>query len=177
MDAVSVKLDGDLTKQRGVKVIHVGGEMRRPKKKPVSLSFDDGQIARVDARAAQSGMNRSGQIQRDLTAYWTLLHDGMLRVRGVLTADEARYLAQIFKGRVLVASDDVLWCDSMLSAYVRKSANYGDRAMAAAVASKIDKSDHFARLAMMDWIRRVSVCADESLFDGFLKKDGPLEIV
>lgn len=174
MDAV--ELDGDLTKQPGVKVVHVGGVPKRAKKKPVSLSFDDMQLRRVDERAEQTGMSRSGQMQRDLTAYWALLHDGMMRVRQALTTDEARYLAQIFKGRVLVASDDVIWCDSMLCAYVRKSANYGDRNMATAVSSKIDKCDHLARLALMDWIRRVSVNGEDArMFDGFLGVSSVME--
>lgn len=174
MDAV--ELDGDLTKQAGVKIVHVGGVPRRAKKKPVSLSFDDMQLRRVDDRAEQTGMSRSGQMQRDLTAYWALLHDGMMRVRQALTTDEARYLAQIFKGRVLVASDDVIWCDSMLCAYVRKSALYGDKAMATAIATKIEKCDHLARLALMDWIRRAAVNGnDAKLFDGFLGVSSVME--
>ena len=157
----------DLTKEPDVKVIHVGGEPRRPKKKPVSLSFDEGQLAQVDGRAAQSGANRSGQIQRDLTAYWRLLTDGFRRVQCALTVEDARYIARIFKGRVLVASDDVLWCDALLCAYVRQSRSYGDAALAESVAAKIEKCDHLARLALMDWIRRAAVSKDGTLFEGW----------
>lgn len=172
MDATATKtedfeLDGDLTKQPGVKVIHVDGEPRRQKKKPVCLSFDDAQLALIDARAAQSGANRSGQITRDLTAYWRLLTDGFRRVQQSLSTYEARYIARIFKGRVLVASDDVLWCDALLSAYVRQSRSYGNVELAESVADKIDKCDHFARLALMDWIRRAAVCTDSALFEGW----------
>ena len=176
MDAMTMtdEFDGDLTKQPGVKVIHVGGTVRRPKKKPVSLSFDNIQIARVDARAAQSGANRSGQMQRDLTAYWMVLEDGFRRVRRALNLDDMRYLARIFKGRVLAASDDVLWCDSLLCAYVRQSRTYADAAMAERVAAKIEQGDHFMRLALMDWLRRAAVCADAALYEGFAEKDGPM---
>lgn len=163
-----MELTDDLTKQQGVKVIHVGGTPKRPKKKPVSLCFDESQIAQIDARSEQTGMNRSGQIQRDLTAYWTLLHDGLRRMQQVLTQADARYLANIFKGRALVASDDVLWCDSLLSAFVTKSGRYIDPTLAESVAKKIDGSDHLARLALMDWIRRVSLNgSDERLFEGW----------
>ncbi|MBQ9396020.1 MAG: hypothetical protein IJU23_11000 [Proteobacteria bacterium] len=165
MDAVD--FDGDLTKQPGVTVVHVGGEPRRPKKKPVCLSFNEAQLAHVDERAAQSGENRSGQIERDLTAYWRLLADGFRRVQRVLGLDDARYIARIFKGRVLVASDDVLWCDELLCAYVRQSRTYGEAALAESVAAKINACDHFARLALMDWIRRAAVSKDAVLFEGW----------
>lgn len=172
MDAMTItdefELDGDLTKQPGVKVIHVGGEPRRTKKKPVSLSFDDAQIGRVDARAAQSGANRSGQIQRDLMAYWALLAEGFRRIQKALNLEDMKFLAQIFKGRVLVASDDVLWCDALLGSYIRNSKSYADARMADTVADKIDHCDHFARLSLMDWLRRAAVCADNTLFDGFV---------
>lgn len=167
MDAVSVELNRDLTKQTGVTVIHVGGESKRTKKKPVSLSFDDAHLAQVDGRAAQSGENRSGQIQRDLTAYWRLLAEGFRRVQRALGLEEARYIARIFKGRVLAASDDVLWCDALLCAYVRQSRSYGDAVLAESVAAKIDGCDHFARLALMDWIRRAAVSKDGTLFEGW----------
>ena len=165
MDAM--EFDDDLTKQPSVTVIHVGGEPRRPKKKPVCLSIDEAQLAQVDGRAAQTGENRSGQITRDLTAYWRLIAEGFRRVQRALGLDEARYIARIFKGRVLVASDDVLWCDALLCAYVRQSRSYGDAALAESVAAKIDGCDHFARLALMDWIRRAAVSKDEVLFEGW----------
>lgn len=171
MDATMTEefeLDDDLTKQPGVKVIHVGGTVRRRKKRPVSLSFDDAQIERVDARAAQSGANRSGQIQRDLTAYWALLAEGFRRIQKTLSLEEVKFLARIFKGRVLCASDDVLWCDALLGSYIRNSKSYADARMAESVADKIDHCDHFARLSLMDWIRRAAVCADNTLFDGFV---------
>lgn len=66
-----------------------------------------------------------------------------------------------------MASDDVLWCDELLCAYVRQSRSYGDAALAESVAAKIEKCDHLARLALMDWIRRVAVCADKGLFEGW----------
>ena len=157
----------ELTRKAGVKVIHVDGEARRSRKKPVSLSFDEMQLAQVDGRAAQSGANRSGQIQRDLMAYWRLLKDGLRRMKAALSVEDARYIARIFKGRVLVASDDVLWCDALLCAYVRQSRSYGDAALAESVAAKIEMCDHLARLALMDWIRRAAVCKDEELFEGW----------
>lgn len=166
MDAVKITNECENPK-RPVKVIHLEGKAKRPKKKPVSLSLDDRQLSKIDGRAAQSGENRSGQITRDLTAYWRLLTDGFKRVQKTFSLDEARYVARIFKGRVLVASDDVLWCDALLSSYVRQSRLYGDAALAESIADKIDACDHFARFAMMDWIRRAAVCADDALFDGF----------
>lgn len=139
----------------------------RAKKKPVSLSFDDVQLARVDARAMQSGANRSGQIQRDLMAYWALLADGFRRVQKVITLADAKFLAQIFRGRILVASDDVLWCDALLCAYIRQSKQYTNPDSAEAIAGKLEKCDHFARLALMDWLRRAAACTDDALFEGF----------
>ena len=170
------ELDDDLTKQPGVKVIHVGGVPRlaRRKKKPVSLSFDDAQIGRVDARAAQSGANRSGQIQRDLMAYWALLAEGFRRIQKVLDIEDVKFLAQIFKGRVLCASDDVLWCDALLISYIRQSKTYADARMAETVADKIEHCDHFARLSLMDWLRRAAVCTDNVMFDGFVQDEGPM---
>lgn len=170
IELTKFELDDDSRKQH-VKEIHVGGEPRRLKKKPMSLSFDEMQLRRVDARAAQSGASRSGQILRDLTAYWALLADGFRRIQRVLNIQDARFLALIFKGRVLVASDDVLWCDALLGAYVRQSRVYADAAMAESVAAKIDQSDHFARLALMDWLHRAAVCADDNLFNGFTHED------
>ena len=175
--AEDLELDGDLTKQPDMKVIYMGGvsRMARKKKKPVSLSFDDAQIGRVEARAAQSGANRSGQIQRDLTAYWALLAEGFRRIQKALNLEDMKFLAQIFKGRVLCASDDVLWCDALLISYIRNSRVYADAGMAESVADKIDRCDHFARLSLMDWLRRAAVCADNTLFDGFVhNNEGPM---
>ena len=137
-------------------------------KRPVSLSLDDAQLSRIDARAAQTCMNRSSQIQRDLSAYWFILNEGMRLLQKTLTLEDVRYIASIFKGRLLPASDDIIWCNGHLAEYIRDSALYGDPRLASQLAQKIDASHPFSLLALMDWIRRAAVHVhDETLFEGW----------
>lgn len=138
------------------------------KKKPVSLSMSEFQIMQLDERSSQTGLNRSLQIQRDLSAYWFMLRDGLRRLQSELTAEDARYIAKIFKGRRLAGCDDALWSDEFLSAFVRKSGLYGDSERASRIADVLEKAGTLSRFALMDWVRRVVFNSkDEHIFENW----------
>lgn len=141
------------------------------KKKSVSLSLTEFQIGELDDRASQTGLNRSTQIQRDLNAYWFMLRDGLRRLQTMMTTDDARYIARIFKGRALASCEDALWSDEYLCSYVRKSGLYGDSDRATRLADLLDSAGTLARFALMDWVRRVIFNGkDDRLFDHWLKE-------
>lgn len=125
------------------------------KKKSVSLSMTETQITQLDERANQTGLNRSTQIQRDLNAYWFMLQDGLRRLQNELTVDDARYIAQIFRGRRLASCEDALWADEFLCAFVRRSGLYCEAERATKIANILEKAGTLARFALMDWVRRV----------------------
>jgi len=146
--------------------IQPGEIMLYQKKKPVSLSLTECQIGELDTRAAQTGLNRSTQIQRDLNAYWFMLRDGLKRLQTMLTVEDARYVANIFRGRALASCEDAIWSDEYLSTYVRKSGLYGDSTRATHIADVLDAAGTLARFSLMDWVRRVAFNArDERLFE------------
>jgi hypothetical protein len=149
------------------------------KMRPVSISMDGYMLDRVNSRAAQNGMNGSQQIRRDLTAYWRMLDDGIERAKRILTTDEARYLARIFKGRTLCASDDVLWADEKLTRFIHDSARYtcdhykvdcivGKLHGDARECDQVRSIDRMTRYSLLEWLRRVAINQnDESLFEGW----------
>lgn len=135
---------------------------------PVLVVF---RIEKVDDRASQTVFNRSTQIQRDLNAYWFMLRDGLRRLQTMMTTDDARYIASIFKGRALASCEDALWSDEYLCSYVRKSGLYGDSERATRLADLLDSAGALARFALMDWVRRVIFNGkNERLFDHWLKE-------
>lgn len=138
-------------------------------KKPVCISLNDEQLARIDSRATQTGMNRSKQLQRDLTAYWSLIDSGMLRAKNLLSVEDAQYLSGIFKGKLLPPSDDILWAEGRLSRFIMDSAIYGEDARSNKIAKLLSKkSDRFVIFALMDWLRRSALNQDDpTLYDGW----------
>jgi len=142
-------------------------------KKPVCISLNDEQLSRIDARAAQTGMNRSKQLQRDLSAYWSLLETGMMRVKTLFTETDARYLANMFRGKILPPTEDIQWADGRLSKHIQDSSRYGDeeeRALRIAAVLK-RKTDRYVVFALMDWLRRAAVNSeDTTLFEGWARE-------
>ena len=138
------------------------------KKKPVSLSLTEFQIMQLDERSSQTGLNRSMQIQRDLNAYWFMLRDGLRRLQNELSVDDARYVANIFRGRRLAGCDDALWADEYLCTFVRKSGLYGDSERASRIADVLENAGTLSRFALMDWVRRVVFNSkDEHIFENW----------
>ena len=138
-------------------------------KKPVCISLNDAQVQRLDARAAQTGMNRSQQIQRDLTAYWAMLDDGLTQAQSHFSRADVECLAQIFRGKVLVPSDDVLWTRGKFAQYVLKAKKYGDAERVERIAKILRyRADRFEMFALLDWLRRASIAPDSpDLYDGW----------
>lgn len=138
--------------------------------KPVCISLNDRQLARIDARCEQTQLNRSKQIQRDLSVYWNVLDYGFREAQKSITLSECKYLLTIFRGRTPAAQDDVLWIHGDLTKFVRNSARFLPEFsdIAETLAQKISHISCLARLAIMDWIRRGAVnLDDESLYEGW----------
>ena len=140
--------------------------------KPTTINTDAATATAIDARR-RSGETRSNRLTTDLTAYYTLLADGLRKARRTLTPNQAALVLNVFNAtapgqiwtanRIAARVDDAIVLDGMGDKW--------DVDGATLVAALRDMGD-FAAVALADWADSVwskgdfDVAAETTIFKG-----------